>query len=193
MKRGSQSRSDNIAIRRWADIAERERLLPELEAIFFEASGTNSFASEADKKAFRERWLGRYLEHDPEWVHLAFDPNDTLAGYLIGSLDDPARTARFGDIGYFKDFSALTLDYPAHLHVNLAPAYRNLGIGAKLIDTFAAAAARAGAPGVHVVTGTDARNTSFYARTGFRELGRARSNSNEVVFLGRGLFAAETA
>jgi len=193
MNQVSNSSSDDIAIRRWTDIADRERLLPALDAVFFEASGTESFASEADKQAFRERWLGRYLLHDPQWAYLAFDSNDTLIGYLIASLDDPARTPRFGDIGYFKDFAALTLAYPAHLHVNLAPACRNLGIGAKLIETFAAEAARAGAPGIHVVTGADARNVAFYARNGFRELGGSRSNSIEVVFLGRRLSGAETA
>jgi len=193
MNRASESSSDDIAIRRWSDIAQRERLLPELEAVFFEASATTSFASEGDRQAFRERWLGRYLEHDPQWAYLAFDSNDTLAGYLIGSLDDPARTPRFGDIGYFKDCATLTLAYPAYLHVNLAPAYRNLGIGTKLIDAFAADAVRAGARGIHVVTGVDARNIGFYGRNGFRERGRARSNTHEVVFLGRHLCAAETA
>ena len=193
MTRASKFFGDDIVIRRWSNIAENERLLPALDAIFFEASGTKSFASEADRHAFRDQWLGRYLERDREWAYLAFDTNDTLAGYLIGSLEDPARTPRFRDVGYFKDFAALTVAYPAHLHVNLTPAYRNLGIGAKLIDTFAADAARAGAEGVHVVTGDDARNIGFYVRNGFRELGRAKSNTNEVVFLGRRLSAAETA
>ena len=193
MNRASHSRSDDIPIRQWSGIAEREKLIPALDAIFFEASGTKSFAGEADRQVFRERWLGRYLEHDPQWAYLAFDTNGTLAGYLLGSLDDPARTSRFGDVGYFKDFAALTAAYPAHLHVNLAPAFRNLGIGARLVDTFARDAARAGAPGMHVVTGANARNIGFYGRNGFRELGRALSNANEVVFLGRRLSAAETA
>lgn len=185
--------SDDFVIRRWSDIAEKGRLPSALDAIFFEASGTKSFASEADKQTFRQRWLGRYLAHDPGWIYLAFDPDDTLAGYLVGSLDDPARTSRFSDIGYFKDFAALTLAYPAHLHVNLAPSFRNLGIGGKLIDTFTDAVTRAGAVGVHVVTGAVARNLSFYARNGFHELGRTKSNSIEVVFLGRRLSTVETA
>lgn len=193
MTRPPQSGSNKFEIRRWTDIGAREGLLPLLDAIFFEASGTKSFASDADRQTFRERWLGRYLERDGQWAYLAFDSNDTLAGYLLGSLDDPARTPRFDDIGYFKDFAGLTVAYPAHLHVNLAPAFRNLGIGAQLIDRFAKDAARAGAPGVHVVTGAQARNISFYARNGFRELDRATSNANEVVFLGRRLPAAETA
>lgn len=193
MNRASESSSNDIAIQRWSDIAQREQLLPALEGVFFGASGTKSFAGEADRQAFRERWLGRYLEYDPQWTYLALDTNGKLAGYLLGSLDDPARTPRFGDIDYFKDFAALTLAYPAHLHVNLAPAYRNLGIGAQLIDTFALDAARVGVKGVHVVTGAGARNIGFYVRNGFRELGRMRSGTHDVVFLGRSLSAAETA
>ena len=184
---------DDIAIRRWADIAERERLLSKLDAVFFETSATQSFPNDTERQAFRERWLGRYLAYDPQWVYVALDSKRKLIGYLVGSLDDPARTPRFGDIDYFKDFSALTLAYPAHLHVNLAPAYRNLGIGAQLIDTFALDAARVGAKGVHVVTGAGARNIGFYVRNGFREFGRIRSGTHEVVFLGRSLSAAETA
>jgi len=193
MNRASHSRSDDIAIRQWSGIAEREKLIPALDAIFFEASATKSFASEKERQAFRERWLGRYLEHDPDWVYLALNANDTLVGYLLGSLDDPAQTQRFADIAYFKDLADLTAAYPAHLHVNLAPTFRNLGIGARLVDTFAKDAARAGAPGMHVVTGANARNIGFYGRNGFRELGRALSNANEVVFLARPLSRAETA
>ena len=46
-----------VAIRRWAEVAHQERLSDQLDAIFFEASGTKSFASEDARAAFRERWL----------------------------------------------------------------------------------------------------------------------------------------
>jgi GNAT superfamily N-acetyltransferase len=118
-------------------------------------------------------------------VYLAIAADGTLAGYLAGAVDDPARAARFSDIGYTKDFAHLTAAYPAHLHVNLAPAYRNGGIGAALVSAFAADAARAGAKGVHVVTGAGSRNVGFYTRNGFAELARARYSGHDVVFLGR--------
>ena len=78
-------------------------------------------------------------------------------------------------------------DYPAHLHVNLAPQFRNRGIGAMLIEAFAADAHRAGAKGMHVVTSADARNVRFYERVGFRERARTSVNGSELVFLGRSL------
>jgi GNAT superfamily N-acetyltransferase len=103
-------------------------------------------------------------------------------------LEDPAGQERFGDIGYFRgEFRTLCRRYPAHLHINLAPAFRNRGIGARLIAAFADRAAAAGAPGMHVVTARDARNVRFYARCGFAELGTACWNGREVAFLGKPL------
>jgi GNAT superfamily N-acetyltransferase len=187
------SPSAQITIRRWTDIADQRRLIPAIDTIFFEASGTKIFAGAADRAAFRERWLGRYLAQDPDWAFLAFDGDATVAGYLVGSIDDPAASDRFSDIGYVKDFRGLSARYPAHLHVNLAPHYRNHGIGAELIAAFAVDAARAGVPGMHVVTGVTSRNVRFYVRNGFHELARSRLNGHDVVMLGRRLGPAKTA
>ncbi len=181
-----------IAIRRWSEIADKDSLMPALDAIFFEASATKSFASAAERSAFHERWLGRYLAHEPQWAYVARAADGSVAGYLVGSIDDP-RHSRHADVGYFLDFADLTESYPAHLHVNLAPRYRNRGIGADLIAAFAADAAQAGAAGLHVVTGASSRNVRFYERNGFRELARATFNAHNIVFLGRRLAPPETA
>jgi len=181
-----------ISIRRWTEIADNAHLIPALDTIFFEASGTKTFASAASRRAFRERWLGRYLAREPAWVYVAIDSAGIVAGYLVGSIDDPAQEGPREDIRCFENFPALTAEYPAHLHVNLAPPYRNRGLGAALLAAFAADAARAGAKGVHVITGAEARNVGFYERNGFHELARATYNGHRVVFLGRRLDAAET-
>jgi len=167
-------------------------LLAQVEGIFFEASG-RAFAPGAERDAFRERWLGRYLRGGTDVVLLALDGAGVVAGYVIGALQDPAEQERFSDIGYFRaEFRELCRRYPAHLHINLAPASRSRGLGARLIATFADCAARAGAPGMHVVTAKEARNVSFYLRCGFAELGACRWNGREVVFLGRALSTEET-
>ena len=173
-----------VTIRRYLDVAPSAKLNYEIDAIFFEASNTKSFDSDAARFAFRERWLGRYLRRDPQFAYLALAASGVVIGYLIGSVDDPALGSRFADIGYFATFRELTKVFPAHLHVNLAPAFRNKGIGGRLIEAFVADAKGAGAPGVHVVTSADAENVRFYNRNGFFELGRAR-NSDAIVFLGR--------
>lgn len=189
-----QSRDATLTIRRWPDLGGSDRL-GEVEAIFYEASATRSFASDDEQRAFQERWLGRYLAHDARWfyVALAGPPGGTdgalegypVAGYLAGSLDDPAATARFSDIGYFRELAAATARYPAHLHINLAPQFRNRGWGERLIAAFAADARAAGAPGLHVVTGRGVRNVRFYTACGFAEVASVVWRDRELVMLGR--------
>lgn len=182
-----------LQIERYSDVLAaltadgREGLHRALDRIFFAASNTQSFASVGAREQFRERWLGRYLTHDPQWTYLALAGEGEVTGYLAGCLEDPARAQRFSDIGYFGCFAALTARYPAHLHINLADRYRSGGIGSALVTRFCADAARAGAPGVHVVTSRGARNVRFYAKNGFREAGAMGEGSKEVVFLAKGL------
>lgn len=158
-----------------------------LNGIFYEASNTKVFASETERARFHERWLGRYLEHDAPWAHIALAPSQVVAGYVVGDVDDPAQSPRYADIGYLEHWGALTRDYPAHLHINLAPAYRGCGLGSRLIGTFIAGIAGARCPGVHVVTSRGARNVAFYERNGFIERGKMPGASGEIVFLGRNL------
>jgi GNAT superfamily N-acetyltransferase len=160
---------------------------PQVDAVFFEASG-RAFAPGAEREAFRERWLGRYLQCGSDVVLLALDGEATVAGYLVGALRDPAEQPRFADIAYFKGaFRDHCRRYPAHLHINLAPAYRGEGVGGRLIAAFAACASEAGAPGMHVVTGKGMRNVGFYARYGFLEQGVTTWNGRDIVFLGKDL------
>jgi GNAT superfamily N-acetyltransferase len=178
----------DIAIRAFPDDRISPQVAMQLETIFFEASGSRSFLSPEERAAFRERWLGRYLQGGSDVVLVAEDRQGTVVGYLVGAVEDPAGQDRFADIGYFRGaFRALCGRYPAHLHVNLAPAFRNIGIGPRLIAAFAARAVEAGAPGMHVVTARDARNVPFYARCGFTELGTAPWRNRQVVFLGKPL------
>jgi GNAT superfamily N-acetyltransferase len=166
----------------------------QIDAIFFGASGTQSFSSDMERQAFRTRWLGRFLvggdaDHGFVAVQAKGQGGDQAApviGYVIGALDDPAVSGRFADIGYFKDFAHLTPAYPAHLHINLAAEARNQGIGTRLIEAFASHARAAGAVGMHVVTGGTSRNVRFYEAIGFREVGRLYT-AKSIVFLGRKL------
>jgi len=163
------------------------RLLAQVEAIFFEASG-RTLTPGAEREAFRERWLGRYLSGGSDVVLLALEGSDRVAGYLVGALENPAEQPRFADIRYLHtDFAELCRRFPAHLHINLAPAFRCKGIGGRLIEAFAIRAAAAHAPGMHVVTGEGMRNVGFYRRCGFAEHGRAPWNGRTVLFLARAL------
>lgn len=173
-----------VTIQRYLDVTPSSKLSEQIDAIFFEASNTKVFESDVARAAFRERWLGRYLRDDPQFAYLALDASGDVVGYAVGAIDDPVSSARFADVGYFAAFGDLTSRYPAHLHVNMAPAFRNQGIGGRLIGAFAAEAKRSGAPGLHVVTSADSDNVRFYNRNGFIEAGRTKG-SHPLVFLAR--------
>lgn len=172
---------------KWSEVDPNLRASDALDAIFFEASATKSFASPLVRDQFRERWLGRYLRHYPDWVYVALDGDGRVIGYLLGCLDDPAQTRLFDDIGYFQALAALTARYPAQLHVNLAEHERGSGLGSRLVQRFIADASSAGCPGVHSVTARGMRNIGFYARNGFNEAGSVEWQGRELVFLARGL------
>ncbi|MET0638860.1 MAG: GNAT family N-acetyltransferase [Hyphomicrobium sp.] len=178
--------SEPIAICRYLDVSPTPELANEIDAIFFQSSNTTSFESDATRSAFRERWLGRYLTHDPQFAYLARSGEGTVVGYLVGSVDDPAETTRFADIGYFSSLRPLTKRFPAHLHINVDAHHRGRGLGGRLISRFAADAAAVGVPGIHVVTDAEARNVGFYNRNGFAEVGRAGAGG-KLVFLARTL------
>jgi ribosomal protein S18 acetylase RimI-like enzyme len=167
-----------VVVKHWNAVPRSAQLMAELDAIFFEASNTKSFASDEARAAFRERWFGRYLEQHSQWAYIAQDPSGAVAGYLVGAIDEPTG---------FDDFISAAQAFPAHLHVNLAPKFRSRGIGAQLIEAFVADAARAGVKGVHVVTSSDARNVRFYDRVGFKPRATTNVNGHELAFLGRAL------
>ncbi len=171
----------------WDATGRDPGLVAQIEAIFWQTS-LRAFTPGPERDAFRERWLGRYMQGGSDVVLLAMAGEDTLAGYLVGALEDPAEQERFADIGYFRSaFANLTRRFPAHLHINLAPAFRSQGLGARLIEAFAQHAREAGAPGMHVVTGKGMRNVRFYSRCGFVERGTAPWNGGTIVLLGRDL------
>jgi ribosomal protein S18 acetylase RimI-like enzyme len=75
-------------------------------------------------------------------------------------------------------------EYPAHLHIDLLPAFQGQGHGRQLMETFYAAAAAAGATGVYVAVMTsNLLAQGFYHRLGFTHL----EDLGDVVCLGRKL------
>lgn len=174
---------------RYSALKDPERYRAPLDAIFFEASHTKSFDSDAVRDVFRNRWLGRYLDERGDLAHLLFLQGhvspDTLAGYVIGAHEDPATTNRYDDIGYFHLLADVTRRFPAHLHINLRHDVRSQGLGSLLVEQFVDDVAAAGLAGVHVVTGAGLRNVSFYQRNGFSFAHAFAWKAKDLVFLGR--------
>lgn len=182
----------SIIIEPWRAAPRSERDLADLNQVFFASSAVQQFSGPAERAAFRERWLGRYLLVDAAHAFVAVDAG-RIVGYIIGSIDDVAGAARFADIASARQFAEYSACYPAHLHINIDERLRSRGIGARLIEVFAAHAEAEGAPGMHVVTGGASRNVRFYARCGFHEAARIASGGGDKVFLARGFRTASAA
>ncbi len=190
------------------DLPDWRAHLPAVEEIFFTSSAVQSFTDDAHHARFKARWLGRYLDNYPGSFFVALAPasflpppargrvgwgaardpekqTENVIGYLAGCLDDPRGNPLFADLGYYAAFGGLCDTYPAHLHINVAEQARSKGVGAALIEAFAAQVERAGLPGLHLVTDEKARNVRFYEKNGFRILATTRSHTIPVVFMGR--------
>ncbi|MDR1469304.1 MAG: GNAT family N-acetyltransferase [Spirochaetaceae bacterium] len=64
--------------------------------------------------------------------------------------------------------------YPAHLHIDLLPAYQRQGLGAKLLAALFEELERRGCPGVHLIAGMDNPNAiAFYQKQGLETIQEA--------------------
>ena len=151
-------------------------LLAQIDAIFFGAA-TRTFPPGPEREAFRERWLGRYLDGGSDALFLAIEGDDTVAGYLVGAVENPALQDRFADIAYFRtDFAELCRQFPgppAHQPGPGLPQSRHRRPADRGVRRLCAAGH--GAAGMHVVTGAGMRNVRFYERCGFQRARRGRA------------------
>jgi ribosomal protein S18 acetylase RimI-like enzyme len=128
-------------------------------------------------RAYRERWIPRLAGRYQVPPRPSVTPEDQL-------LDLHYRPERLLWPGLGE--------YPAHLHIDLLPAFQGAGHGRRLVETFAAAAAGAGAPGVHVcVVAGNVKAIGFYRRLGFAAL--LADEPGGVIYLGRKLLPARNA
>lgn len=157
---------------------------PEFEAevreIFFESSTRKDFRDHAEKEAFYQKYVGFYLSHYPDYCWVAL--NDRVLGYVLGmpKTADQRLEAIQPHLAKFED---LFERFPGHLHINCHQASRGQGVGALLVSKMIQELAQKGLPGLHIMTGAESRNRSFYQRLGFNyEVVR-----EGILFMGRPL------
>ncbi len=74
--------------------------------------------------------------------------------------------------------------HPAHLHIDLLPAYQGRGFGRMLIQRLFASLADAGVPAVHLgMAPANVAARAFYERLGFTEI--SAPDAGSVTYLGR--------
>jgi len=120
-------------------------------------------------RAYREVWIPRLADRYP----VPPTPPRTPDGEMLALHHRPERML-------LPELAA----HPAHLHIDLLATHQGAGHGRALIETFLAAAARAGAPAVHVGMVTEnVRARGFYDRLGFTEI--PVPDAGPVTYLGR--------
>ncbi|MEV8347828.1 GNAT family N-acetyltransferase [Streptomyces niveus] len=124
-------------------------------------------------KAFRRDWLPVVGERypAPDGDVEARSPSDVMAALL----HDPERMVLPELVGH-----------PAHLHIDLLPAWQGRGYGRELIRTLLGALRGKGVSGVHLsmlTANTGAR--AFYDRVGFHEIAVPGADADDVTYLGR--------
>ena len=122
-------------------------------------------------RAYRERWI----PHLADRYQVPPDPPVTPDDQMLALHYRPERLLWPG-----------LPEYPAHLHIDLLPAFQGAGYGRALMARFCDAVSKAGAAGVHVtVVADNVPAIGFYRRLGFEPL--AVDDPGPVVYLGRKL------
>ncbi len=132
--------------------------------------------------AFRERWLGRYLTHFPQYAFLALSPNRRRARLCGRQRRGPERSSRSSATSPISLLPGADATNIRLSSTSTSPSdWRGQGLGERLIETFCDAAREAGAPGVHVVTARGVRNVRFYEAIGFAEAGQTSIDGRELA------------
>jgi ribosomal protein S18 acetylase RimI-like enzyme len=159
--------------------------LASAEKIFFESSSKKSFLTDEERRLFRHRYFGTYVDADPRWFLLALDGAGRVLGYLAGTPETREDHYRLNP--YLEGFRPAIAQYPAHLHINFAPEARGLGLGSSLLREFERRLEGDSVQGVHLVTGSSERNVGFYERNGYQAASRLTIGNSELLLLGKWL------
>jgi ribosomal protein S18 acetylase RimI-like enzyme len=163
--------------------------------------GASADAFWRHQESWADVWTSYYTDHQPESLHVA-TIDGVVVGYLAGCRNTTAMhpntdelianairkhrlIIRRGTAGFLyramldslRDRQRASGDFidprwPAHLHIDLLPAARGIGLGAKLMDRWLGLLTESGSPGCHLGTLVEnARAHAFFEKVGFRNHG----------------------
>ncbi|MDV6375473.1 GNAT family N-acetyltransferase [Deinococcus arenicola] len=147
-----------------------------------------------DPQLFADLWVRAYFRL-PDAVGYVGQVDGNVIGYIIGSVNETAYRRALGRVVAgtvlpgvltrrysrpllalpyltrtlrFPSLHASETDFPAHLHLNLLPQSRGLGLGRGLLKTFLERLEARGVPGVQLST-TDENEAALglYTKAGF--------------------------
>lgn len=169
------------------NLDERKALLAGVQRILVDCS-TKSFASDGEKDAFYQKWVKVYEDHFPDLFWLEIENDKDVTGYLTVCPESQQALPLIQPlIRYYDLFSDHFSEFPAHLHINVAPGNQGKGIGRRLIEAAVDELVNRHIKGLHLITSPTANNVLFYRTLDFRfELERKYSEI-PLLFMGRTL------
>ena len=170
-----------------SDEVDCQKAIASVREVFFRTSPYGRSLKGADREEFFFNWAGWYMHNCPEQTLLIRDAREKIIGYLVGFFDSASGEELFKRIFYYKEFARWYVEYPSHFHINCHPDYQRLGHGAALVHKFGHDAKVSGVRGLHIVTGSKARNRGFYERLEFRQLDQKMVDGRSLVLLGKHL------
>ena len=177
--------SESTHISCLSDEVDCQKAIASVREVFFRTSPYGRSLKGADREEFFFNWAGWYMDNVPEQTLLLRGPENKIIGYLVGCFDSTSAGELFKRIFYYKELARWYTDYPAHFHVNCHPDYQGVGYGKALVERFGSDAEAAGVRGLHVVTGSTARNRRFYEQLQFRECVQILIGGRSLVLLGK--------
>ena len=130
-----------------------------------------------------------YVARCADTCFVAADADGGAVGYILCAPDYAAYRRDFRSSGVWKQVfsqnalqavfwlfrpmaeSRFARDYPAHLHIDILPAYQRMGVGHRLMDALFSELRRRGIPGVMLgCAASNEKGRSFYRKMGFSEL-----------------------
>lgn len=169
--------SENIEITTFSPSMDLSRL----EEIFFITASIQNFSSEETRARFKYKYLSSYMEKFPDFVLVALKAGRIL-GYCLGA---PKTDESFYALQpHLELFNDLYERFPAHLHINLHPEAQGLGIGQKLFTAWEGLVCNK-VIGLHIMTGPESRNVSFYRRLGLSTEEVRKYQGHDILFMGK--------
>lgn len=155
-------------------------------------AAADSHFSPAERDILLTLYCNYYIEQEPEHCLILADENDRAVGYCMAAFDWSQYKLRYREVylpvlrrcgGWRRTFrkkaemrrlDRYAADYPAHLHIDLMESWRGAGYGTKLLAAMAERLAQESVSGVMLDVGAgNSGARRFYARFGFREIGRS--------------------
>jgi GNAT superfamily N-acetyltransferase len=171
-------------------------------------AGEDARGRHSDDRLMGDLFAVSYAHLEPDLAFVLDDGHARTVGYIVGTSDTPAFVKRYaaewiplvGDryeplreqdaemvhLHHHPEHMLVPelADYPAHLHMNLLPAFQRQGHGRRLMHTFLAAARHAGAEKVYLgMLTANVKARAFYDRVGFTEL--PVKDPGPLTYLGR--------